>query len=148
MLLPQHTWFRVKSTLYFDLWYGKHSVSHVPSCSFWCENYLSFTIILIWFLLYIFCFFITFIWFFKYFGFLWRFRGVLGRFRWVPSGSRWFRLGSVWFRVVRAGSGRFRVGSVFYIHPKLTHVYAQKPWTAFSLSSSSTVSVSFLLGVH
>ena len=31
---------------------------------------------------------------------------------------------------------------------KLTHVFGKKSWTAVSLSSSSTVSVSFLLEVH
>ena len=34
--LAQHTWFRVlKSNLYFDLWDGKHSVSHVPVLLRW-----------------------------------------------------------------------------------------------------------------
>ena len=51
---------------------------------------------------------------FYFFGFLSRFRGFPGRFR---VGSGWFRVGSGWFRVVPGGSGRFRVGSVFYIHP-------------------------------
>ena len=36
-----------------------------------------------------------------------KFRRVPGRFRVVPGR----------FRVVQAGSGRFRVGSAFYIHP-------------------------------
>ena len=35
-------------------------------------------------------------------------------------GSGWFRLDSGRFRQVPAGSGRFRVGSAFYIHPKKT----------------------------
>ena len=32
-------------------------------------------------------------------------------------GSGWFRVVPGRFRVVPAGSGRFRVGSAFYIHP-------------------------------
>ena len=38
-------------------------------------------------------------------------------FRVVPAG---FRVVPVRFRVVPAGSGRFRVGSAFYIHPVRT----------------------------
>ena len=44
---------------------------------------------------------------------------------WFWVGSGWFRVGSGWFRLVPArfravpaGSGRFRVGSAFYIHPE------------------------------
>ena len=36
-------------------------------------------------------------------------------FRVVPAR---FRVGSGWFRVVPGGSGRFQVGSAFYIHPQ------------------------------
>ena len=79
-----------KTTLFFDLWHGKHSVSHVPCCSFWnCLLSLLF-----------FCFFITFFFIFIILIFC---QGS----GWVPDG----------FRAVPGGSGRFRVGSAFYIHP-------------------------------
>ena len=59
--------------------------------------------------------------YFYYFDFLSRFRVVPGGFRLVPARFRavpgGFRLGSGRFRQVPAGSGRFRVGSAFYIHP-------------------------------
>ena len=62
---------------------------------------------------------------FYYFGFLSRFRGFRvgsvgfrlfpGRFRVVPGR----------FRVVPAGSGRFRVGSVFYIYPRFSSFWSK-----------------------
>ena len=112
-----------KTTLFFDLWHGKHSVSHVPCCSFWnCLLSLLF-----------FCFFITFFFYFYYFDFLSRFRVVPGGFRLVPARFRavpsGFRLVPARFRAVPAGSGRFRVGSAFYIHP-LSSFF----WAAYTLN--------------
>jgi len=109
--LAQCTWFQVvKNTLSFDLWHGKHSVSHVPSCSsilkvktthqyFYYFHFIF--IIFIWFVL-----FVLFLFHFYHFVFLSRFhvgprwfRGVLAssgavpgcssRFRQVPVDSGW-----------------------------------------------------------
>ena len=41
-------------------------------------------------------------------------------------GSVGFRVVPARFRVVPAGSGRFRVGSVFYIHPKTINKQQQQ----------------------
>ena len=96
-----------KTTLYFDLWQGKHSIEHAPCCSFWNWS------LLLLFLLLLFCFFITFVWFLLF----WFTVKVPGGSRWLRKDSVGFRVRSGWFRVVPGGSGRFRVGSAFYIHP-------------------------------
>ena len=87
----------VSSQKYFV--HGKNSVSHMPSCYFEVKTtyfYLIFDISLV------FC---------QGCG---GFRvGSVG-FRVVPAR---FRVVPIRLRVVPAGSGRFRVGSVFYIHP-------------------------------
>ena len=85
-------------SLHFDPWHGKHSVSHVPSCSFSGENYLFLSHS---FQFYYFHFVSLLLLFdFYYFGFSVK---VPGRFRVVP-----------------AGSCRFQVGSASYIHPSET----------------------------
>ena len=61
---------RMKSpnTLYLDLWGGKHSFSHVPSCSFWGKNYLFYLIFVINIIIIFILFFIIFF-YFSYFVF-------------------------------------------------------------------------------
>ena len=102
--LAQRAWFRVK------LWQSKHSVSHVASCFFFLgQNYLFFYVILFISILFLYYFYLIFI--------ILVFCQGSGGFR---VGSGWFRVSSGWFRQVPVGSGRFRVGSVFYIHPKVS----------------------------
>ena len=77
-----------KTTLFFDLWHGKHSVSHVPCCFFFETAYYH----------YYFLVSLLLSFYFYYLIFLSRF--------WVVPGG--IRVGSGWFRLVPGGSGRFR----------------------------------------
>ena len=92
----------VKNTLYFDLGHGKHSVSHMLSCSFWCENYLY-----VFYLFYLYYFILFLYYFYLILIFLVCCQGS-GGFRVGPVGF-WvvparFRVVLVRFRVVPAGS--------------------------------------------